>query len=244
MTFDRSGTERAERRLLELTLEAMKELDRAGARPGYAPCFRLWDYGPHQPFRSWLIQVPDEDPLRTAPLVLERRWDAVEDRERLARDLRRRPDLRPSLSVREAEFPREDFASLRAIASRIEFPLLGLREAHPSIQPAQFGLEGFRRDAARLRTERVRLEWGAAPPAELKAAAAWAARVRSVCEQCFPDGAVSILRAGPTGACSLCRRACPNDAVACPSCGAAFHADCWDYVGLCAIYGCGGRRSP
>ena len=235
-----SDEARSSRDLLELTLRALRELDRIAPRPGYLSCFRLWDYEPHQPCRSWLIQVP-EGPLRGSPLVLERRWGADEDRERLARNLRRRPNLQPSLSAREAELPLEDFESLRAFASTIEFPLLSLREAHVSIPPAPYGIEGVRRDAIRLREDRVRLEWGAAPPPELKTVAAWAARLRSVCEQCFPDSAISILRAGPTGACSLCRRACLNDPFACPACGAAYHADCWDYLGLCAIYGCGAR---
>jgi hypothetical protein len=237
-----SDEKRSSRDFLDLTLKALRELDRTDARRGFVPCFKLWDYGPHQPFRSWLIQVPEGH--REETIVLERRWDAPGDRERLSRDLRRRPDLRPTLSAREAEFPREDFDSLRGFARRIEFPLLDLREAHLSIPPAPYGIEGCRRDAVRLRTDRVRLEWGAVPPAELKGVAAWVARVRSLCESCFPDSSVAILRAGPTGLCSLCRRACLDQPYACPACGARYHADCWDYVGLCAVYGCGGRGEP
>src|SRR5215204_4647053 len=107
MTFDRSGTTDKQRLLLELSLQAMLELDRMETRPAFAPYFRLWDYDPHQPWRSWLIQVPDAEPLPSDPLVLERTWDAAEDRERLVRDLRRRPRLQPTLCVREARLPKE-----------------------------------------------------------------------------------------------------------------------------------------
>jgi hypothetical protein len=245
MTFDRSGTADPQRRFLHLTLEAMQELDQVGARPGFAPCFRIWDYGPHQPYRSWLIQMPERNaPFEPAAIVLERAWDAAEDRERLARELRRRPRLQPTMCVREAELPTREFASLRTFASRIQFPLLELRNAHLSIQPAQYGIEGFRHDAVRLRSERVRLEWGGAPPIELKTVAAWATQVRNLCSGCFPDENISIQGAGPTGLCSLCRRTALSDVVGCPACGVAYHRECWYYVGKCAIYGCSSTGSP
>ncbi len=242
MTFDRSALATHEQRFLQLTLEAMREIERLGARPGFSPCFRVWDYSPHREYRSWLIQTPMEGgPDPQGPIVLERTWDVVADRERLARNLRRRPSLQPTLSLREAELPRGEFASLRALASHISFPLLGLREAHVATQPAQYGIEGFRRDAARLHSERVRLEWGGNPPAELRAAVAWAQQVRGMCENRFPDERVSILRAGPSGTCSLCRGPVLADPRGCPRCGARYHAECWAYLGRCAIYGCRGE---
>jgi hypothetical protein len=241
MTFDRSGTADKQRLLLELSLQALQELDRMATRPLFAPYFRLWDYDPHRPWRSWLIQVPDDgDPAPSGPLVLERTWDAVEDRERLARDLRRRPRLRPTMCIREARLPKEEFEFLRSVGKRIPYPQHYLREAHPVLQPAQFGIEGFRKDSVRLRSERIRLEWGGEPVSELKAVATWAARMRSLCGGCFPDEDISIVRAGATGTCSLCRQAALDEPRACPECRSCYHRECWDYVGRCAVYGCGG----
>jgi hypothetical protein len=239
MTFDRSAITDRRRQLLELTLEAMRELDRMTARPGFLPWLRIWDYDPHRAFRSWLIQIRDETPShQPEPLVLERTWDAAEDRTRLARDLRRRPPLQPTLSVREAALPPEEFAFLRTAASRIPYSRLELRDAHTSLQPAQYGMEGFSKETVRLRSERIRLEWGGDPAAEMKAVAAWAARLRSLCMGCFPDGNVSILQSSPTGRCSLCRDPALEEATACPECRAPYHRECWEYLGRCAIYGC------
>lgn len=209
-------------------------------RSGFRPFLRIWDYDPHGTYRSWLIQVPDDsDLLQAAPLVLERTWDAVHDRERLARDLRRRPRLQPTLCIREARLPQEEFATLRDLGRRIPFPLLSLRDAHTSLQPAQYGIEGMSKDNVRLRSERVRLEWGI-PAIEMRAVAAWAGQLRNLCCGCFPDEHISILRSGPTGTCSLCRRTALEDTASCPVCRAPYHRECWDYVGRCAIYGCGG----
>jgi hypothetical protein len=244
MTFDRSGTTDLQRRFLELTLLAMRELDRMEARPTFAPYFRIWDYDPHRTYRSWLLQIPDDaDPLRPAPIVLERTWDAAEDRERLARDLRRRPRLQPTLYIREARLPNEEFSFLRSVGSRISYPRLELRDAHTSLQPTQFGLEGFRKETVQLRSDRIRLEWGGMVQPELKAVAAWAERVRSLCSGCFPDETISILRAGMTGICSLCRQPALKDTQSCPDCRATYHQQCWEYVGRCAIYGCTGTVS-
>jgi len=68
MTFDRSGTTDLRRRFLELTLLAMRELDRMEARPAFTAWLRVWDYDPHQTYRSWLIQLPTD--ADSAPLVL------------------------------------------------------------------------------------------------------------------------------------------------------------------------------
>jgi hypothetical protein len=240
MTFDRSGTTDKRRLLLELTLEAMRELDRMGTRPGFTPWFRTWDYDPHQTWRSWLIQLSEDT---GAPLVLERTWDAVEDRERLSRDLRRRPSLQPTLCVREAPLPREEFEVLRTVGKTIPFPILELRDAYTSLQPAQFGIEGFRKETIRLRSNRVRLDWGVPKP-EMRAVASWAGQVRSLCAGCFPDGSISILRAGPTGTCSLCRKPALVETTDCPACKVVYHRDCWEYAGRCAVYGCGGTSEP
>jgi len=241
MTFDRSGTADLQRRFLELTLLASRELDRMEARPGFTAWLRVWDYDPHRTHRSWLIQLPaDSD---SAPLVLERTWDAAEDRERLTRDLRRRPRLVPTMYVREARLPKEEFSFLRSVGSRIPYSRLELRDAHTSLQPAQFGLEGFRKEAVQLRSDRIRLEWGGTVHPDLKAVAAWAERVRSLCSGCFPDKSVSILLGVLTGICSLCRRPALEETQRCPECRAMYHRDCWDYVGRCAIYGCTGTGS-
>jgi hypothetical protein len=239
MTFDRSGTTDRMRWLLDLTHGALQELNRMTTRPGCRPFFRVWDYHPHKTYRSWLIQVPDDDEvLQIAPLVLERTWDAAQDRERLARDLRRRPRVQPTLCVREARLPAEEFAPLREVGKRIPFPLLELRDTH-ALQSAQYGIEGVRRDAVRLRSAQVRLEWNDPLPG-LKAVARWAAQVRALCESAFPDADISIVRTGPTGTCSLCRRAALEETTSCPDCKVVYHRECWDYVGRCAIYGCGG----
>jgi hypothetical protein len=238
MTFDRSGLDEAQLRFLRLTLEAIREIERMEARPDFRACFRVWDYSPHGEYRSWLLQTPNE--ADTEPIVLEQAWDAAADRERLARDLRRRPHLLPTTRIREASVPRAEFDALRMLASHIEFPYLHLREGHLLLPPAQYGLEGFRRDAVRLRSERVRLEWGGHPPVELKAAVAWARQARALCESCFPDAPVSVVESGPSGTCSLCRRIVTSESRLCPLCGVRYHEECWDYLGRCAVYGCRG----
>ena len=40
------------------------------------------------------------------------------------------------------------------------------------------------------------------------------------------------------GVCIVCRTEIPGENVSCPSCGACFHPDCWDYNGGCGVYGC------
>ena len=244
MTFDRSGITDRQRQFLELTLAAMQELDRMKARPAFSPLFRIWDYDPHRTYRSWLIQIPeDDDSPHADSLVLERTWDATADREGLARNLRRRPHLHPTMVVREAVLPKEEFAFLRSAGKRTPYSRLELRDAHTSLQSAQYGIEGFRKDTVSFQPDRIRLEWGGNPPPELKAVAAWAARMRSVCSGCFGDEDISILRAGVTGSCSLCRTPALSEVQACPECRSPYHRECWEYVGRCAIYGCPGSRA-
>lgn len=38
--------------------------------------------------------------------------------------------------------------------------------------------------------------------------------------------------------CVVCRNELPADPVLCPRCETPHHADCWEYLGGCAIYGC------
>lgn len=54
--------------------------------------------------------------------------------------------------------------------------------------------------------------------------------------------AVTILESCP-GTCPTCRGRLEGTLVRCSKCGAKQHADCWAYVGGCAIYACGSTRS-
>lgn len=38
--------------------------------------------------------------------------------------------------------------------------------------------------------------------------------------------------------CPVCGDPDPADSRACPACGVAYHRECWEYYGGCAIYGC------
>jgi len=42
--------------------------------------------------------------------------------------------------------------------------------------------------------------------------------------------------------CPICGEPIGPRAVRCAACRTAHHGDCWDYLGQCAIYGCGGER--
>ncbi len=44
------------------------------------------------------------------------------------------------------------------------------------------------------------------------------------------------------GDCPTCGVALDGPSPACAKCGARQHADCWQYMGMCATYACGGRR--
>ncbi len=41
--------------------------------------------------------------------------------------------------------------------------------------------------------------------------------------------------------CSVCRSGFAGKAMHCQRCNTPYHADCWDYVGKCSIYGCDTR---
>jgi len=146
--------------------------------------------------------------------------------------------------IREARLPKEEFTFLRSVGARIPYPRLELRDAHTSLQAAQFGIEGFRKETVQLRSDRIRLEWGGTLEPDLKAVAAWAERVRSLCSGCFPDKNISIQLGVLTGICSLCRRPAVEQTCACPECRAPYHQDCWEYLGRCAIYGCPATSNP
>jgi hypothetical protein len=47
----------------------------------------------------------------------------------------------------------------------------------------------------------------------------------------------------PAGGCATCRAPLEGSVVRCARCGARQHADCWTYVGGCAVYACGSTRS-
>jgi hypothetical protein len=42
--------------------------------------------------------------------------------------------------------------------------------------------------------------------------------------------------------CPVCSSAIETDLVSCLKCDAPHHEDCWDYVGCCATFGCGGTN--
>ncbi len=53
---------------------------------------------------------------------------------------------------------------------------------------------------------------------------------------------VEILEAGETGegACPVCADSLHGASVRCAKCQAPHHRECWDYVGVCATFACGG----
>ena len=44
------------------------------------------------------------------------------------------------------------------------------------------------------------------------------------------------------GCCLVCRDSMSEDLVECGQCRTPHHRACWDYVGSCSVYGCGGRN--
>lgn len=56
---------------------------------------------------------------------------------------------------------------------------------------------------------------------------------------------VEILEAAPTGEgdCPVCSHPLSDDSVRCAKCRAPHHPDCWEYLGGCATYACGGRAA-
>ncbi len=55
---------------------------------------------------------------------------------------------------------------------------------------------------------------------------------------------VEILDAAPTGEgdCPVCSHPLAEESVRCSKCRAPHHPDCWEYLGGCATYACGGRE--
>jgi hypothetical protein len=56
-------------------------------------------------------------------------------------------------------------------------------------------------------------------------------------------GGIDFLEgAGQAGECQVCGAALEGTLVSCSRCATPHHRDCWDYVGRCSTYGCGGTR--
>jgi hypothetical protein len=58
---------------------------------------------------------------------------------------------------------------------------------------------------------------------------------------------IQILRAeenATRGNCPVCANPLEGEARQCPKCATPHHADCWEYFGGCAIYGCGSKGDP
>jgi len=53
---------------------------------------------------------------------------------------------------------------------------------------------------------------------------------------------VSVQEVIRAGKCPVCSDAAGDLSQRCPSCETAYHPECWDYLGRCAILGCGGGR--
>lgn len=55
---------------------------------------------------------------------------------------------------------------------------------------------------------------------------------------------VEILEAAPTGEgdCPVCSHPLSEETVRCAKCRTPHHKDCWEYLGGCATYACGGRE--
>lgn len=55
---------------------------------------------------------------------------------------------------------------------------------------------------------------------------------------------VEILEAVPTGEgdCPVCGHGLAEETVRCAKCRTPHHRDCWEYLGACATYACGGRE--
>jgi hypothetical protein len=61
----------------------------------------------------------------------------------------------------------------------------------------------------------------------------------------LPSEGMQILASAegsPRGACPVCANPLDDEARPCPNCATPHHADCWEYFGGCAIYGCGHAR--
>ena len=146
--------------------------------PHLVPSFRLWHFPPAGPQTSWVVfHRRVDDPLSEAPIVRRVVWDRDADLERLNLGTRRRPSLKPSLTITEAELDAAMLARLMDEATGLGLPRQRLVRPYLSDQRAEFGLEGFDLEGLDGRPI-VRIEWGKNPPLQLEAIAGWAARVR------------------------------------------------------------------
>jgi hypothetical protein len=66
------------------------------------------------------------------------------------------------------------------------------------------------------------------------------ARAIKVCA----EAGIEILEAAPTGEgdCPVCAHPIVEEATRCAKCRTPHHTDCWEYLGACAMYACGGRE--
>ncbi len=142
------------------------------------PSFRLWHFPPAGPQTSWVVfHGRVDDPVSGTPIVRRVVWDRDADLERLELKARRRPSLKPTLTITEADVDAGTLSRLMKKADGLDLPRHKLVRPYLTDQRAEFGLEGFDLEGSDGRPI-VRIEWTRTPLPSLAQIAEWAAEVR------------------------------------------------------------------
>lgn len=177
---DREGWLRLEARAHWL-LEHPDQIPPLDLLEGRSLRFRLWQYRPFGPRRSWGLFVPMAEGDRA--LAREVTWDEAVDRRHMSsrlRALKRRPAEEPTVHVRNAVVDRARLEPLLLDAHRL-LPVGAIAPDEAAPGGDEFGIEGYREMAY------VRLAWQGRLPAEHRDAVAWAVRLRTFLESSLLD---------------------------------------------------------
>jgi hypothetical protein len=178
-----------DRELAELSRKAYRALAAiiGSPPPHLVASFRLWQYAPAGPQRSWaFFREGIHDPLGAGPLVRSAAWDRDGDLERLELGGRRRPRLDPTLVTTETALDASRLADFIKEAGRLKLPADRVARPYPTATPSEFGLEGFDTERRDGRRPNLHVEWNQEPPLQLEAVSHWAARVRAWVQQSLP----------------------------------------------------------
>ena len=151
------------------------------------------------------------------------------------------PEVKPAEPVLEPSpslFVQTDYAEGQARRFLDEPVLKAFRSLNVvSLQPGFL----FRLEGSRLRLSK---SLGRRHPTTVAIVARIAFRLASRAAQtlALAEGIEIVEEGAGPALCPVC--GCPLDAgvVACQGCATPHHAECWEYEGVCATYGCGQRR--
>ena len=139
---------------------------------GMRPVFRLWHYPARGAWQTWVLFCSRPLINHGPPLIRHGLWDRAADLDRLKRDQRRQPDVRPALAIRETAIADEALSPLLDEASRLDLPPWGVVHPFTCHEVGEYGIEGY---ASR---PTIWVVWNPPVPLWVRPIARWADHVR------------------------------------------------------------------